>query len=172
MRVETLPSPGLLSSGLQLRTQAAKAISSIEILAGMPGSGGKVNTAKQLSDFFTACAAALSTFIDVTAPTVLSRTIPSGGAASGSWLRIRHSEALDPNYVPAPAAFTIAGVAKTIAAVKIEGADVCLRVTVPFVAGNAPTVAYTQPGAGTNLRDLSGNLLASYTATAVTAMPA
>ena len=31
MRVETLPSPGLLSNGIRIRIEAAKAISSVEI---------------------------------------------------------------------------------------------------------------------------------------------
>ena len=169
MRVETLPSPGILSMGIRLRTEAARAISAVEMNAGLSVNGGKSVSAKALSDFFTACAAAVAGFIDVVAPTVLSRSIPVGDLG-GNWIRVRHSEGLDPAYVPAPAAFVVAGVARTVTAVKIQGPDVMLQVNAPFVTGNAPTVAYTQPGGAGNLRDLSGNLLASYTAQAVTAM--
>jgi len=164
MRIENLPSPGMLSNGIALQQHAMKAISAVEILAGM--GAGKSSAAKPLSDFFTACVAALSTFLDVTVPTVLTRAIDT--VTKPDTVRIRHSEGLDPKFVPAPAAFVIAGVAKTVSKVCVDGPDVILTVTVPFVAGNAPTVAYTQPGAGSNLRDLSGNLVASYTAAAIT----
>lgn len=163
MRIETLPSPGLLSNGIRLRTEAAKAISAIEIQATF--GSGKATYAKALSDFFTACAASISTFLDVTVPTVLTRAIDKSFA---NQLRIRHSEGLDPGFVPLPAAFTVAGVAKTVSKVQMDGPDVILTVTVPFVTGNAATVAYTQGAAAERLRDLSGNLVASYTAAAIT----
>lgn len=164
MRVETLPSPGLLSNGIRIRIEAAKAISAVEINAGIPANGGKSSTAKPLSDFFTACAAALSTFLDVTAPTNTARTI---SPSTPSRLTLAFSEGLDPKFVPTGAAFAVAGQVKTVTKVTVDGPLVHLDVNTPFVAG-AVTVAYTQPGAATNLRDLSGNLVANITASAVT----
>lgn len=164
MRIENLPSPGMLSNGIALQQHAMKAISAVEILAGL--GSGKSSAAKPLSDFFTACVTALSTFLDVTAPTVVSRAIDT--QSKPDCLRIRCSEMLDPKFVPDASAFVIAGVAKTVTKVVVDGPDIFLKVSVPWAAGNVSTVAYTQPGATSNLRDLSGNLLASFTAAAIT----
>lgn len=163
MRQESLPSPGIIGNGYTLQALVAKVISQVEIDAGLRGSG-KSTHAKPLSDFFTAAVTALASFLDATAPTVVSRTVAS---ASKNVIRILYSEGLDPKFVPAPAAFAIATPAKTISKVEVDGPYVLLTVTVPFVAGDAPTVAYTQPGATSNLRDIAGNLAASYTATAI-----
>lgn len=178
MRIENIPSPGLLSNGIRLQTEMAKAISAVEILAGF--TAGKSTAAKALSDCFAAGVTALSTFLDVTVPTVVSRTIekfanttnPAGAAGSAGQtakvtVRIRHSEQLDNRFIPAPSAFVIAAPAKTITKVCIDGPDVILTVSVAFADVDTPTVAYTQPGAASNLRDLSGNLLANYTAQAI-----
>jgi hypothetical protein len=164
MRVETLPSPGLLSNGIRIRIEAAKAISAVEINAGIAANGGKSSTAKPLSDFFTACAAALAGFVDATAPTNTARTI---SPSFTSRLTLAFSEGLDPKFVPAGAAFAVAGQVKTVTKVTVDGPLVHLDVNTPFIIG-AVTVAYTQPGATTNLRDLSGNLVANITATGVT----
>lgn len=163
MRVETLPSPGLLSNGIRIRIEAAKAISAVEINAGIPANGGKSSTAKPLSTFFTACAAALSTFLDVTVPTIAARTI---SPSTPTRLTLAFSEGLDPKFVPAGAAF-VTSPARTFTQVTVDGPLVHLDTATPFVAG-VVTMAYTQPGAATNLRDLSGNLVANSTATAVT----
>ncbi len=163
MRVETLPSPGLLSNGIRIRIEAAKAISAVEINAGIPSNGGKSSTAKPLSDFFTACVTALAGLLDVTVPTPTARTI---SPSSTKRLTIAFSEGLDPKFVPAGPAFAIAGQVKPVAKVTVDGPLVHLDVDTAFIAG-AVTVAYTQPGATTNLRDLSGNLVASFTAAAV-----
>lgn len=162
MRVDTLPSPGLLHMGHQIRTQMARTISGIEIVAGV--SGGKASSAAQLTVFLNACVAAIAGFVDVVVPTITARVIP---ASAPNKLFISASEALDPQFVPTPAAFTIAGVAKTVSKVEIDGPFIILTVSAPWVAGNVSTVAYTQPGATTNIRDLSGNLLASFTAAAI-----
>ena len=57
MQATKLPSPGTLSNGICLRTEAAKAISSLQIAAARTP-GGKAAGAAQLETFFTACAAA------------------------------------------------------------------------------------------------------------------
>lgn len=165
MRVDTLPSPGLLAQGIQIRTLMAKAISAIEINGGLSVNGGKSTMAKPFSDFLDAAKAAIATFVDAVVPTVIGRSI---NADDATHVMIYCSEGLDPKFVPPISAFTIAGTAKTIDRVRVEGNFIRLRVTVPFAAGNTVTVAYTQPGATANARDLSGNLLASFTAAAVT----
>lgn len=164
MRVETLPSPGLLSNGIRCRIEMAKAISAIEINAGIPANGGKSSTAKPFDDFLVACRTAIASFIETVVPTVVSRAIR---ASFPNQVVITFSEGLDRKFVPAPAAFAITGQVRTISKVEVDGPFVILTVTVPFVAG-AVNVAYTQPGATSNLRDESGNLVASFTAAAVT----
>jgi len=163
MRIETLPSPGPIGSGLQLRTQAAKAISYVEIMAGM-AANGKSSTAKSLGAFFAACKAAADAVTDTTLPTVTARAIPANAPTK---VRITFSEPMDTSVVPAISAFALAGVAKTISAVAFTSDTVLeLTVTVAYVAGGSPTVAYTAPGTNA-LRDRSGNLLATFAAAAI-----
>lgn len=165
MRVATLPSPGLLSNGIRIRIEAAKAISAVEINAGIPVNAGKSKSAYQLTQFFNACTAALSTFLDTVAPTISARSI---AASNPKRLTLTYSEGLDAGHVPAVTDFVIAGQVRTIEKVTVDGPFVHLDVTVPFVAG-AVTVAYTQPAtAALRLQDASANLAASFTATAVT----
>ena len=57
MQATNLPTPGTLSNGICLRSEAAKAISSLQIAAARTP-GGKAAGAAQLEAFFTACAAA------------------------------------------------------------------------------------------------------------------
>lgn len=163
MRVSTLPSPGLLSMGIKLRTEAAKAISAVEISAGRGHAGAaKSPHAFQLSAFFTACAAALSTFVETTAPVIAARSI---AAADPKRIVLTYGEGLDKTKVPAIGDFSITGQVKAVTKVTIDGPFVYLDVATDFIAG-AVSVAYTQ---GTvKLQDASGNFAASFTATAVT----
>lgn len=162
MRVDTLPSPGQLSNGIRIRIEAAKAISSVEINAGIPVNGGKSSNAKPLSDFFTACATALSSFLDVTAPTIAARSI---AASAASRITLTYSEGLSAKFVPAVTDFAITGQVKAVTKVTVDGPFVHLDVATPFVAG-AVLVAYT-PGT-IKLQDASGNLAIAFVATAVT----
>jgi hypothetical protein len=61
MRATNLPSPGLLANGNSLRFEAARAISSVEIVNDKTPGGlaaqGPSNSAEQLKLFFIACAA-------------------------------------------------------------------------------------------------------------------
>ena len=165
MRVSTLPSPGLLSNGIRIRIEAAKAISAVEINAGIPVNAGKSSNAKPLSDFFTACVAALSTFLDVTTPTISARSITE---SLRTRIVLTYSEGLDKGHVPDVTDFAIAGQVKPVTKVTIDGPFVYLDVGSAFVAG-AVTVAYTQSGtAAKRLQDAAGNQAASFTATAVT----
>ena len=159
MRVDTLPSPGQLSMGIAIRVMMSRAISSIEIASGYPGSGGKATSAGQFDAFLVASRAAIAGLIDVTAPGVLSSTVR---ASEPNKLYIAHNEALDPQFVPPVTAFTIAGVTKVVSKVQIDGPFIIITVTVPWAVGNISTVAYTAPGGIGNARDLSGNLLGAY----------
>lgn len=165
MRIETLPSPGLLSNAIDLRAAAARAISNIEIAAGR--NAGITSGANALHTFFTACATAVASLRDLVAPTVLTRVAPAGQ----NILTITHSEGLDRDYIPAVTAFTIAGApANSITRVEISGARLILTGAVNFVPGTH-TVAYTKPTgpSALPLRDPAGNEVASYTAQAIAA---
>ena len=164
MRVATLPSPGLLSNGIRIRIEAAKAISAVEINAGIPVNAGKSSNAQPLSAFFTACVAALSTMLDTTLPTINARSIATSNAKR---ITLTYSEGLDEKFTPLVTQYTIAGQVKTVAKVTVDGPFVHLDFDTAFVAG-AVTVAYALNSATTNLRDTSGNLAAIFSATAVT----
>lgn len=160
MRVETLPTPGMLSMGIRLRTEASKAISSVEIFAGR--NGGTSGAATQLHAFFTACATAIASLRDLVAPTVASRTQPTGV----NLVTITTSEPLDPRIIPPTTSFVTAPV-RTITSVVIDG----LKVQVAYdgaALANGNTIAYTQPGGLNKLQDAGGNLLASFGASAIT----
>ena len=162
MRVETLPSPGLLSNGIRVRIEAAKAISAVEITAGL--SGGKTSTANALKGFFDACSTAVAGFVDTVVPTLVSAYI---GLSNPKRIVLTFSEGLDEFSVPVTTAFATGTQVKTISKITIEENRVYVDVTAAFVAG-AVTIAYTKPGSGAVVQDDAGNDLASFTATAVT----
>lgn len=165
MRVETLPSPGLLSNGIRIRIEAAKAISAVEINAGIPSNAGKSSTAKPLSDFFTACAAALSTLLDVTVPVIATRSVTGSNPLC---IVLAYGEGLSPKNVPDITDFAVTVQARTVTKVELDGPFVYLTLNAPLVAG-AVSVAYTRSGTvAKRLQDESGNQAASFTATAVT----
>lgn len=161
MQNDALVSPGYISNGQRLRQEAVKAISYVEVMADLRAPA-KPEQAKTLDTFFVACRAAIADHIDVTAPTFVSAAVD---LAVPKELVITFSEPLDPTIVPAGSAFT-ASPAKTISKVEVIGATVKLTVTANYVEG-VTTIAYTQPGVNA-LRDLSGNLVATFTAQSVT----
>lgn len=161
MRVASLPSPGLLSNGIRTRIELAKAISAVEIQAGY--NSGKASAAKSLDNFLVACRTAIASFIETVAPTLASAAI---GLNNTKRIVLTFSEGIDKRFVPAVGAFAIAGQVKAVTKVTIDGPFVYLDVATDFVAG-AVTVAYTKPGTD-QLRDLSGNEVATFGATAVT----
>lgn len=161
MRVASLPSPGLLSNGIRTRIELAKAISAVEIQAGY--NSGKASAAASLDAFLVACRTAIASFIETVVPTLASAAI---GLSNTKRIVLTFSEGIDKRYVPAVTDFAIAGQVKAVTKVTIDGPFVYLDVATAFVAG-AVTVAYTKPGTN-QLRDLSGNEVASITATAVT----
>lgn len=160
MRVDTLPSPGLLHMGLQIRTMMAKTISGIEIVAGL--TGGKASQASQFDTFLIACRTAIADFIDAVLPTYTSGVI---ALATPTKLVLTYSEELDATIVPAVGSF-VTSPAKTFSSVVVSGATVTLTATTAFAAG-VTTVTYTAPGTNA-LRDASGNLLATHGPSAIT----
>jgi hypothetical protein len=155
MRDSTLPSPGVISSGHMLRREAAKAISFVEIVAARTP-GNKTRAAGALQTFFTACATALDTLVDVTAPTMAA--IDPAVATSATQINLTFAETMDTSVTPAAAAFAVdnGGVVTTVAWV----AGVLRLTGTGFAA--ADVVTYTKPA--TNfLRDLAGNAVATGT---------
>jgi hypothetical protein len=165
MRVNDLPSAGLLSNGTRIRIEAAKAISAVQVNAGIAANVGKSSNAKPLKDFFDFASAQLTAMLDVVVPVIVARSITPSNT---SRLTLTYGEGLDKTHVPTPAAFAITGQVRTVTKVTVDGPFVHLDVSAPFTAG-AVNVAYTQPGAATDrLQDISNNFAASFTATAVT----
>jgi hypothetical protein len=160
MKLDALPSPGFIGSGIALQREAIKAISYVEVVGGLKG--GKTEQAKTLTTFFTACNAALASFIDATLPTYTSGVI---ALAAPTKLVLTYSEGFAPTVVPAGSAF-VTSPAKTFNKVEIDGNKVTLTATTAFAAG-ATTVTYTAPGTNA-LRDTSGNLLATHGPSAIT----
>jgi hypothetical protein len=158
MRETTLPSPGNLTWGHQLRRMCAIAISAIEI-SGRHSVSGKSRQAKQLSTFFTACATAIASYVDAVAPTVSSRV-----RTATNTVVITCSETLSPSTSVPVTAFVFSP-ARTVTAVVVSGTTITITAT-GAVAGD--TVAYTQPAlASQQVVDGAGNPLATFGATAV-----
>lgn len=165
MKVNDIPSAGLLSNGTRIRIEAAKAISAVQVNAAIAANAGKSRNAKQLQDFFTFCSNQLTTFLDVVVPTIVARSIvPS----APSRLTLTYSEGLDKRFVPDVTDFAITGQVRTVTKVTIDGPFVHLDVNAAFAAG-AVSVAYTQSATvNKRLQDSSLNQAASFTATAAT----
>ncbi len=166
MRVENLPSPGLLSNGIRIRIEAAKAISAVEINAGIPANAGISRSADPLFDFFAACSAAISAFRDVVVPVIAARSV---SPSQPGVIVLTYSEGLSSKNVPLPADFAVTVQARTVTKVVVDGPFVFLHLSAPLVAG-AVSVAYT-PNAGNaalRLQDDSDNEAVAFVATAVT----
>lgn len=161
MRVDTLPSPGRLSQGIVLRTVMSKAISAVEINAGQ--SGGTSILATQLDAFLVACRSAIAAFVNTVAPTRVSQTI---NLSRPRRITIRTSAELDKGFVPPTTAFAIQ--TGTIIRVELDGPDIILHLQGDLTS-TVNTVAYTQPGAATNVRGLNAIALASFAAQATSA---
>lgn len=91
--------------------------------------------------------------------------------ATPTILRLKFSELLDPNYVVAGAAWSAAGSgsgAKTVTSTSIVGDKIYLTMDEAYETGDTITVQYTKPGSGVDIRDISGNQVASFGPEAVT----
>lgn len=150
MRINSLPSPGLLSNGIKLRVESAKAISSVEMTCARTP-GGKTTSAKALSDFYQACVDSLATLFDVTAATITAQV-----ATSATVLTLTFSETMDTGVIPAMSAFAITGDTFT-SAVWTNGTTLTITGT-GFAA--AESLTYTKPAVNA-LRDRAGNQVAT-----------
>lgn len=152
MRETTLPGPGVISQGHELRRVAAQAISQIEIVAARTP-GGKTRAAATLAAFFTAAAATLDNIKDSTAPTMAGTTATVNSATQ---ITIVFAEAMTTSVTPAIGDFAVNN-GGTVSAVAWVSGNLRLTGT-GYAAGD--TVTYTKPT--TNfLRDLAGNAVAS-----------
>jgi len=158
MRESQLPSPGLVSAyGPRIRRDVANAISGLQIVAGK--SGGTTRQANTLHAFFTAAATAVASLRDLVVPTVSTRV-----RTAVNTVVLTFSEDMDWNYVPTLASLVFTP-GRTVTAVAWTGRRQLTITATGAIAGD--TLAYTQPGAANNIRDLSGNLLANFSGAAV-----
>ena len=151
MRYTTLPSPGVITRGHELRNQAAQAISQVEIVAKRTA-GGKTRAAASLSAFFTACATALNSYTDLTLPTVTTRV------RTVNTLTVTFSEALETTVTPALSSFVFTP-ARTVTAISVVGSTVVVTATGVIATDS---VTYTKP-ATNGIRDKAGNQAATFT---------
>lgn len=158
MREDKLLSPGGIHGGFLLRREAAKAISSIEILASRTP-GGKTAAAKELSAAFTDWASKLAGFIESVLPTVTTRI-----RTATNTVVVTCSEALQPRANVPLTAFTFAP-ARTVTAIVVTGSTITITAT-GAVAGD--TLTYVKPtDAKLTIKDLAGNELAAFATQAV-----
>lgn len=163
MRLDNLPSPGIVSNGIRLRTEAARAISSIEIVSSKYP-GGLSGQATKLHTFFTACATAIAALRDVTAPTITAINVLN---ADPTVVRVRFSERMDKSVIPAASAFAFTSARTIVSMDWNDDREDELVIVVSASAVGVTNVAYTQPGVN-QLRDYGGNLVATDATTPIT----
>jgi hypothetical protein len=157
MRDTNLVSPGVLSNGFQLRREAAKAISTVEILASKTP-GGKTAQAARLSAFFTSCLSALAGFVDTVAETVSSRVRTAANTAT-----VTFTGALDPSTSVPLTAFVVqatgGGAIRPTTAVVVTGSTIVVTATGAIATD---VITYTAP-ATLYVRDAAQNKIANFT---------
>ena len=151
MRHTSLPSPGVLTMGHDIRMDSARAISSCEIVARRTA-GGKTKAAATLKAFFDACSTALTAIADAVAPTVSTRV-----RTATNTLTVTFNEALSTDVVPATSCFVFTPT-RTVTAVAVAGSTVVVTATGVIATDS---VAYTQPAVN-KLQDKAGNAVASF----------
>lgn len=155
MRMDTLPSPGVLGNSYSLLKETVKAISQIEVAAGF--NGGKAKEAASLDAFLVAARSAISTFIDIVAPTVTTRVRTAVNTAT-----ITFNEALDPS-TSVPLTSIAFSPARTVTAIVVTGSTMVVTATGVIATD---TVTYTPPvGASADLgvKDKAGNKALTFT---------
>lgn len=130
-----------------------------------PGSAALRDLSGNLVASFSGLAIAnnVAAAADTIPPTASSAAVAN---ATPTFVDITMSEPMDTGFTPAATSVTVSG--HTVSTVAWASSTV-LRATVSaaFVNGEARTAAYTQPGTN-NARDVAGNLLANFTALAIT----
>ena len=156
MRVSELPSPGFLSNAIRLRSEAAKAISTIQIQTARSGGSGSAN-ARTLRDFFEACYDTMTdNFGDIPAITTAVAT-----SATTLKLSFTGGVTMDTTVKPAASAFTSAG--NTITAVAWgTGGDAGKLILTGTGFAATDSLVYTKPAANF-LRDNLGQAVDSET---------
>jgi hypothetical protein len=134
--------------------------------AGYVNTSGIINTMTFWYDgydyWYSARQAANPVAIDMVAPGASSAAVSNSTPAT---VTITASESLNSSYTPAASAFTVTG--HTVLSVSVSGNSVNLSVSPSFANGEVQTISYVQPGAN-GLRDLSGNLMPSFSNLSVT----
>lgn len=143
-------------------------ISGSAIITSVSWSNGKNDASGISGSLQVTGAVTVGVVSDAVAPLLESAAVNN---ASPTMLRLTISEDLDPAYKVAGTAWAADGSvsgAKTVSATNISKNKITLTMDEAYVATDVITVAYTAPGGAQDIRDLSGNLLASFTAEAVT----
>lgn len=157
MQITDVPYPGLLSNGLALRREVAKALGAAQI-ASMSTPGGKSALAGTLQQFFLDCADLLEDLADGDAPTMTDALIGTEGANS---LELRFSEAMDPG-LPPMSAFVIGGTSNSpVSASWTDAETLVLTMEDDYTDESTAVVNYTPPASGA-LKDSAGNLLLAF----------
>lgn len=114
--------------------------------------------------FYSISQAVGAVAVDAIAPSASTASVAN---ATPTKVTVTMSEAIDAAYVASAADFTVSGHVVTGTPV-VSGSSVDLTVTTAFVNGEAArTAAYVQP-VSNGLRDLVGNLMASFSGLAIT----
>lgn len=136
MRETELPYPGVVSNGLQLRVQAVKAISSLQVAVDKVT--GKHAEADNLGAFFTACAAACSGLSAGAEPANTVLPTITGTATVGQTLtRTTGTWSGSPTYVTQWYADGVAIAGATGATYVLKAAQADKRINVKVQAKNA-----------------------------------
>lgn len=113
--------------------------------------------------WFTASQAVGAVAVDNIPPTASSAAVSN---STPTVVSISASESLDTGFVPLASAFTVSGHAAS--SVGISGSTINITCSTPFTNGEAArTVGYAQPSTS-GVRDLAGNLMASFSGRAIT----
>lgn len=103
--------------------------------------------------------------VDTIAPVYVVGTIAN---ASPTQISVLFSDSLDASYAATSAwACTVNASARTVSTASVSGSTVTLTLASAVSGGDVVTLAYTQPGSG-GVRDLAGNLLATFSAVTIT----
>lgn len=161
MKLDFLPSPGLIPNGPRLQAEMTKACSYVETMASMKG--GLTEQAQTLDAFCFAVQSAIIGYRDIGGP------VYAGGAfsvaANSKLITLTYSEPLDQTVLPAAGSWVVTQ-GGAVKSVSIVGSTVVLTMTTALT-NIGTSVTYTQPGVN-GLRDGSQNLVATHGPSVVT----
>ena len=155
MRIDTLLSPGRLTNAFDLRKEACKAISQVEIQAGY--TDGAVVKANELQAFFQDCADLLDDYVDTDTPDVSTRVRTAANTAV-----ITFDKDLDPS-TSVPLTSVVFTPSRTVTAIVVADDTMTITATGVIVGD---TITYTPPtgaDADKGVKDTVGNLAETFT---------